>query len=212
MDSTTSARGTHLLRLMSGAGALFGGVGLACTAIIHSGQAIGCVGPEECASRPMRTMTPLIGVMGTAALVLLVLGVAGLALLMIRAGLKPTTAGAGLILLGMGVGLLLTGGIIQTALGDFPWMPLFVGPGVIAVLAGIALVAWCSAAVGLLPLWMAILVGVSAAGALASNEQNTTILFVVPFAIALALMGGYLCVSALPSPRSRAYESRASTS
>ena len=212
MDSTTSARGTHQLRLISGAAALVGGVGLACTAIIHSSQAIGCIGPEECASRPMRTMTPFIAAMGATALVLLVLGVGGLALLVMRAGIKPTMAGAGLILLGAGVGLLLAGGIIQTALGDFPWMPLFVGPGVIAVLAGIVVVAWCGAAVGLLPRWMAILVSVSATGALASNEQNSTILFVVPLAIALALLGGYLCVSAFPHPRSRATESRARTS
>lgn len=212
MISTNSARVTHALRVVSGVGMFLGGALLACVTVVYSGQANGCVGPEECASHPMRIMPPLVATLGAVATALLIFGVAGLALLVTRGSENRATAKAGLIALTTGAGLLMAGSVVQAVLGDSPWMPVFVGSGVLALLNGVALVAWSSFAARLIPSWMAILAGASAVVALASNEQNTTILFVVPLAITSALMGGFICGSTFRRPRSRASASPALTS
>jgi hypothetical protein len=195
-------RPTSALHLVAGTAALFGGTLLALTAVIHSSEPVGCIGPEECAIRPMREMSTLVAILGTASLILIVVGLATLAALSYRAGGNRVLARVGSITLTVGVAWLFVGVLVQAVFfnGDLPWMPLFVGPGVIGVLAGVALIAMSVFSSGLLPTWLSILLTASAVVALACNEQSDAVLFIVPLALALAATGRYLCVTFLRRP------------
>ena len=202
MHEPDLARPASALYLVAGSAALFGGTLLALAAVIHSSEPVGCIGTEECAIRPMREMSTLVAILGTVSLILIAVGLAALAALSYRAGGNRVLARVGSTTLTVGVTWLFVGVLVQAVFfdGDLPWMPLFVGPGVIGVLAGVALIATSVLSSGLLPAWLSILVTASAVAALAFNEQSNAVLFIVPLALTVAATGKYMCVTFFRRP------------
>lgn len=120
----------------SGLAALLGGFFCAVAAFLHSLEPVGCVLAECDAGQPLRIGTPLIGTLGAKASVLILIGVAGLTVLGRGEGRHLRLANVGLTGILIGFALLALASLIQTFLfdGDFPGMPYFVLPGVLAVI------------------------------------------------------------------------------
>ena len=182
----------ELLR-WSGVAAILGGLLCALAAALHSLEPAGCIG-LECDTRPMRSGTALVSVLGAAATVFILIGMAGLMIMARRSGRHTKLANAGLITAAAGFAVLLLGALIQAFFfsGDFPWMPFFVIPGLIGVIAGFVLIGVFILRSGLLPRWLGIFLVVSSVLLLAANEQTAAVLFAVPFGLAVATVGFFM--------------------
>jgi MFS family permease len=177
----------------SGAAAMIGGLLCALAAVLHSLEPSGCIG-AECDTRPMRSATALVSALGGAATLFIVIGMAGLIAMARRSGRHRKLANAGLITAVAGFAILFLGVLIQAVFfsGDLPWMPFFVIPGVIAVIAGFLLIGVFILRSGLLPRWLGIFLLVSSVLLLAANEQTAAVLFAVPFGLAVATVGFFM--------------------
>ena len=91
----------------------------------------------------MRTATEVVSVLAPVAAGLILIGLAGLALIARQSGRHSKLALTGLICAAAGMSALLLGGLIQAFLygGDSPWMPFFVIPGILLVIVGVVLLA-----------------------------------------------------------------------
>lgn len=109
---------------------MLGGTLCALAAFLHNLQPIGCVG-MECDTRDLRTGTWVVGLAGSAAAALILVGIAGMTLLARRSGQYRRLANAGMIAAAVGFLLLFAGALIQAAFfsGDFPGMPFSSSPG-----------------------------------------------------------------------------------
>jgi hypothetical protein len=136
----------------------------------------------------------------------------GTSLLVALAGLMMFASGAGLLLLirrhsrlgwtgvvgatacGVGVVTLAVAAGLQELLydGDFPWMPAFVGPGVIALVAGLALVGWTVLRSRVVPPSVALSLLIGAVLLVGANEQTAAVLLAVPFGLAWLATGAAL--------------------
>lgn len=181
----------------SGAFAVIGGAAWTAAALIHAAQPQGCIG-DECDIRPMRDSTTATELLLALAGVTMIGSGAGLLALHKRQnGLAwPGRLGAALCALGV-VSLALAVAVQELFFGgDFPWMPAFVVPGVIALAVGLAFVGWTVFRSRILPAWLRVALLSTALLLLGANEQTSRILLVIPFGLAWAAMG----VMLLPRP------------
>lgn len=142
----------------------------------------------------MRTTTGTVTVLGAAAALFIVLGVAGLTLVARRSGDARKLANAGLIAAAAGFAILLVGSLIQAVFyrGDFPWMPFLVIPGVLAVMLGFVLIGVFILRSGLFPRWLGIVLVLSSVLLPAANAEKATVLLAVPFGLAISTAGFFL--------------------
>lgn len=185
----------------SGSAAILGGLFCAVAAVLHSLQPVGCVLAECDAGKSMRSGTPLVGALGTAATLLILVGIAGLTVLASKEGRHVKLAKVGLASTLVGFALLAVAGLIQAFFfaGDFPGMPYFVVPGLLAVVTGLVLIGIFIIRSRVLPKWLGVFLVVSSLALLAANEQAQTVLLAIPFGVAM-MVAGYLMWSSGSHP------------
>jgi hypothetical protein len=132
-----------------------------------------------------------------AALILIIVELAGLVIRVQRANRLGLLGRTGLVAAIIGVALLALGGGIQEIFfgGDFPLMPLFVIPGVLGLVIGFLLVAVAVLRANVLPRWAAWLLIVGALALLGFNDQNARVLMAIPFGMASVAVGYVLWLS-----------------
>lgn len=88
--------------------------------------------------------------------------------------------------------LLVTSTLVQSLFfaGDFPLMPVFVIPGVLALAIGF--LCFAIAILRVIPRWAGIPLIVGALALLGANDQNARILFAVPFEVGWIVVGWVL--------------------
>src|SRR3989337_474084 len=155
--SLTMPRSITLVR-WCGLASMLGGALWVIGTLIHASKPRGCVA-HECASRPMRESGVLDGTLLLLSLVLFAAGAVGLVVLVRRLGRFGKTGNAGFAIGAVGAALLVTSGLIQALFfgGDFPLMPYFVIPGVLALVVGFVLLGVAILRAGVLPRWAALL-------------------------------------------------------
>jgi hypothetical protein len=118
---------------------MFGGALFMGSAVMISSMPRGCI-RDECGTRSMRE-TGAAGVLLTLALLLVVVGMAGLVIRARHAGRFGVLGKTGAVVAAVGAALPIIGSLIQGILygGDYPLMPYFVIPGVLALVVGFVL-------------------------------------------------------------------------
>ena len=159
------------------------------SAAMISSMPRGCIG-DECGTRPMRE-TGAAGVLLTLALLLVVVGMAGLVIRARHAGRFGVLGNTGAVVAAVGAALPIIGGLIQGILygGDYPLMPYFVIPGVLALVVGFVLLGIALLLAGVLPRWTAVLLAVGSLAMLGFNDQNPQALLAIPNGIAWVAVG-----------------------
>jgi hypothetical protein len=168
---------------------MLGGTLFVVSAIVIASMPPGCIG-DGCAARPMRE-TGVAGGMLMLALLLVVVGAAGLVIRARNAGRLGRLGKTGIVLGAVGATLPVVGSLIQGVLfdGNYPLMPLFVIPGVLALVVGFVLLGLAVLRAGVLPRWTAILLIVGTLAMLGFNDQNAQALMAVPNGIAWVAVG-----------------------
>lgn len=192
-----------------GLAAMLGGALWVIGTLIHASKPRGCIA-QECASRPMRESGLLDGTLMLLSLLLFAAGAVGLVILARRLGRFGKMGNAGVFIGAVGAALLVISGLIQAIFfgGDFPLMPYFVIPGVLALIAGFVPLGIAILRAGVLPRWAALLLIVGALAMLGFNEQTALALMAVPLGVAWAALGyalwsGVGAPTGQPSPRVR---------
>ena len=186
MESTGVAR-------FAGPCAAVGGSAWTLASIIHASQPRGCVG-DECVAMQMRNATSGTSLLVALAGVMMVASGAGLLVLIRRHGSLGWTGVVGATACGFGVAVLGLGIALQRLVygPDFHWMPLFVAPGVTALVVGLALVGWTVLRSRVVPSWVGVGLLVGAVLLLGVNEQTGAVLLAVPFGMAWLAAGAAL--------------------
>ena len=172
-----------------GVAAMLGGALWAAWAILVARKPEGCVGSAcDLPGRSVRGYGDLIPVLATAVL-LLAAGVAGVVVRAQAAGRFGQLGRWGLTVGAAGAALLVTGLVVQGLFyeGDFPHMPAFVVPGVLALAVGFLLFA--VAVLRVMPRWAGALLVVGAVALVGVNDQDARILLAVPFGVAWMAVG-----------------------
>jgi hypothetical protein len=185
-----------------GLAAMVGGALFVVSALLIAAMPLGCIG-HECELRPMRE-TGVAGALLMLALLLVVMGAAGLVVRVRRAGRLGRLGKTGIVVAAAGAALPVIGGLVQGVIfeGDYPLMPLFVIPGVLALVVGFALLGLAVLQARVLPRWVAVLLVVGSLAMLGFNDQNARALMAIPNGIAWAVMG-YLLWSDKGEPAQR---------
>ena len=172
-----------------GLAAMLGGALLVVSALLIASMPRGCIG-DECAARPMRD-TGTVGALLMLALLLVVIGMAGLVIRARNAGRFGVLGKTGATVGAVGVALPVIGSLIQGILydGDYPLMPYFVIPGVLALVVGFVLLGIAVLRARVLPRWAAVLLVVGSLAMLGFNDQNAQALMAVPFGVAWMAVG-----------------------
>ena len=186
MDETGTAH-------VAGACAAIGGSAWTAATVIHASQPRGCVG-DECVGLAMRDATPATSLLVAVAAVMMVASGAGLLQLVRRRGRLGWTGAVGATACAVGIVLLALATALQEIFydGDFAWMPVFVGPGVIALAVGLALVGWTIRRSRVVPSWAGVCMLVGALLLLGANEQTAAVLLAAPFGLAWLATGAAL--------------------
>jgi hypothetical protein len=165
----------------TGLAAMFGGTLFVVSAVVISSMPRGCIG-DECGTRPMRE-PGAAGALLMLALLLVVVGMAGLVIRARHAGRFGALGKTGAVVAAVGAALPMIGGLIQGIVygGDYPLVPFFVVPG---VLLGIAVLL-----ARVLPRWKAVLLVVGSLGMLGFNDQNAQALLAIPNGIVWVAVG-----------------------
>jgi hypothetical protein len=168
---------------------MLGGLLFVVSAVVISAMPRGCIG-DECAARPMRE-TGAAGALLMLALLLVVAGLAGLVIRARNAGRLGALGKTGAVVAAVGAALPVVGSLVQGFLygGDYPLMPYFVIPGILALVAGFVLVGLAVLLAGVLPRWAAALLVVGSLAMLGFNDQNAQALLAMPFGIAWIAVG-----------------------
>jgi hypothetical protein len=168
---------------------MLGGALFVVSAIVIASMPRGCIG-DECASRPMRE-TGVAGALLMLALLLVVIGAAGLVIQARDAGRLGRLGKTGIVLGAVGAALPVIGSLIQGILfdGDYPLMPYFVIPGVLALVVGFVLLGLAVLQAKVLPRWAAVLLIVGTLAMLGFNDQNARALMAIPFGISWVAVG-----------------------
>ncbi len=174
----------------SGLAAMLGGVLWVIGAIIHASKPRGCIA-EECVFRPMRETGVLDGLLMFLSLLLFAVGVVGLVVLVRSVGRFGKVGKTGIIFCAVGAALLVVASLIQGLFfgGDFPLMPYFVIPGVLALIVGFLLLGVAILRSGVLPRWAAAVLIVGALAMLGFNEQTAWVLMSIPLGVAWIVVG-----------------------
>ncbi len=174
----------------SGLLAMVGGALWVVGTVIHASKPRGCIA-EECAVRPMRETGLIDGSLMLVALLLFAAGAAGLVILARSTGRFGRMGRAGAAIGAFGAALLVIAGLVQSIFfgGDFPLMPYFVIPGVLALIAGVLLLGVAVLRAGVLQRWVSVLVIVGALAMLGANEQTWRALMAIPFGLAWVAIG-----------------------
>ena len=177
----------------SGALAVIGGLAWIAASVTHATQPRGCVG-AECATSPMRDATTATTLLVALAALALFVGGAGLLTLIKRQNGLSWSGRLGALLCGLGMVALVVVATVQELFyhGDFPWMPGFVVPGMLALAVGLALVGWTLLRSSVLPTWLGVVLLASALLLLGANEQTSAVLLAIPFGLAWATTGAML--------------------
>ena len=173
----------------SGLSAMLGGALFVVSAVVIASMPRGCIG-DECASRPMRE-TGAAGALLTLALLLVVIGAAGLVIRARDAGRFGILAKTGIVVAALGAALPVVGSLVQGILfeGAYPYMPYFVIPGVLALVIGFVLVGISVLRAGVLPRWAAVLLIVGTLAMLGFNDQNALALLAISNGIGWVAVG-----------------------
>lgn len=173
-----------------GLAAMLGGALWVIGTLVHASKPRGCIA-EECAFRPMRESGVLDGTLMLLSLLLFAVGAMGLLILIRRSGRFGRVGKTGVLVGAAGGALLVIAGLIQAIFfgGDFPLMPFFVIPGVLALIVGFLLVGIAILRAGVLPRWVAVLIIVGALAMLGFNEQTWRALMAIPFGLAWIAVG-----------------------
>ncbi len=149
----------------------------------------------------MRESGVLDGTLMLLSLLLFAAGAMGLVVLARHSGRFGKTGNAGVVVGAIGAALLVVSGLIQALFfgGDFPLMPYFVVPGVLALVLGFVLLGIAILAARVLPRWAALLLIVGALAMLGFNEQTARALMAVPLGVAWAAVG-YVLWSEVGAP------------
>jgi hypothetical protein len=174
----------------SGLAAMLGGTLWVIGAVIHASKPRGCVA-EECAFRPMRETGALDGILLLLSLLLFAVGVAGLVVLARSVGRFGKMGKTGVVIGSVGTALIVIASLIQAVFfgGDFPLMPFFVLPGLLAVVVGFVLLGVAILRARVLPRWAAAVLIVGALAMLGANEQTAWVLMSIPLGIAWVAVG-----------------------
>ncbi len=173
-----------------GLAAMLGGVLWVIGTLIHASKPRGCIA-EECAFRPMRESGALEGILTLLSMLLFAVGVAGLVMLARGAGRFGKAGKVGVIICAAGAALLLIASLVQAIFfgGDFPLMPYFVIPGLLALVVGFLVLGIAILRARVLPRWAAGLLIVGALAMLGANEQTARVLLMIPFGVAWVAVG-----------------------
>lgn len=172
----------------SGLAALLGGVLIVAYAVIVASMPRGCIG-DECAFWQMRDTGSadallLFGLLFVAA------GAVGLMLRLREIGRFGWLGRSGGIVGAVGFVLLVLAGVTGAITdGMSPLMPVFVVPGLLAVIAGLLLLGVAVLRTRVLPLWVDLLLIVSLLAMVGFNDQNWRALMAVPFGVAWVVVG-----------------------
>lgn len=139
----------------------------------------------------MRESGAFDGILMLLSLLLFAAGVAGLVILVQSAGRFGMTGKIGVVIGAAGVALLVIASLIQSVFfgGDFLLMPYFVIPGLLALIVGLVLLGVAILRSGVLPRWAAALLIIGALAMLASNEQTARVLLTTPLGVAWIAVG-----------------------
>jgi hypothetical protein len=174
---------------LGGLAAMLGGALFVVSALLIASMPRGCIG-DECATRPIRD-TGIAGALLILALLLVVVGAAGLVVRVRRAGRFGRLGKTGVVIAAVGAALPVIGGLVQGVLfdGDYPLMPFFVIPGVLALVVGFVLLGLAVLQARVLPRWAAVLLVVGSLAMLGFNDQNARALMAIPNGIAWMAVG-----------------------
>jgi hypothetical protein len=172
-----------------GLAAILGGALFVVSALLIASMPRGCIG-GECALEPMRD-TGVAGALLMLALLLVVMGAAGLVVRVRRAGRLGRLGRTGIVVAAVGAALPVIGGLVQGVLfdGDYPLMPFFVIPGVLALVVGFVLLGLAVLQARVLPRWAAVLLVIGSLAMLGFNDQNAQALMAIPNGIAWMTVG-----------------------
>ena len=181
-----------VLARVSGPAAVLGGLLWIVNVVVHALKPEGCVAAEcDVPGRTMREGGPLFDTLFLGAILLMGLGAAALVVRLQRAGRFARLGRLGLVGGSAGVAWLLAGGLVQALFfaGDSPYMPLFIIPGVLAMMVGVLLLGVAVLRAGVLPRWVGAFLILGTLAMLATNEQNNRVLLALPFGIAWMAAG-----------------------
>jgi hypothetical protein len=189
-SNTDSNTDSNEFTRWSGAAAVAGGALWSLAAVLHSLKPRGCIA-DECQTRSMRESGAVDGILTLSSMLLILAGAAGLVLLVRRAGRFGRAGRTGVVLAAAGFAVLLAASVVQALAfgGDFPLMPYFVIPGLLAAVTGFLLVGVTVLRAGVLPRWAAALLIAGAALMLVANEQTILVLLLIPFGVAWMVVG-----------------------
>ncbi len=174
----------------TGAAAMVGGLLWVISTVVHASKPVGCVA-QECTSRQTRETSVIEGVLTLGALLLFAATACSLVLLVRSAGRFGTVGSVGTILALIGILVLVAAGAVQTVVlaGDFPLMPYFVIPGIVALVAGFVMLALLVLRSGVLPRWAAASLLIGALTMLGFNEQSAAAWLAIPFGLSWMVVG-----------------------
>jgi hypothetical protein len=173
---------------------MLGGVLWIAGVVITALKPEGCIGVEcDLPGRSMREGRPVDAALAIAGVLMIVLGATAI---VVRGGDRLGPQGlVGLRVSMAGAALLLIAGLAQAIFfaGDFPYMPLFVLSGGLALVIGFLLLGVAIVRSRLLPRWSGLLLVLGALGMLGFNDQNAQALLAIPFGFAWVAIGYVLC-------------------
>jgi len=172
-----------------GLAAMLGGALWSAWAVLVSLRPEGCIGAEcELPGSSNRDYSDLVPLLFPAVL-LLAVGLAGVVALARSRRRFGTLGKVGLILGVLGAVVLVASVLVQSIFfdGDFPLMPTFVIPGMLALAIGFLL--FSVALLRVLPRWAGALLVIGSLAILGANDQNEQILMAIPFGIAWIAVG-----------------------
>lgn len=180
-----------LIRWGGPAAALGGALWIA-GAVITALKPEGCIG-DECylPGRSMREVGAQDAGLSIAGVLLIALGAAAVVARARASGRLGALGRVGVIVGLAGVAVLLIAALVQALFygGDFPYMPLFVLPGGLALVLGFLLLGIAVLRARVLARWAGVALVIGTLAMLGFNDQNAQALLAIPFGIAWVAIG-----------------------
>jgi hypothetical protein len=169
-----------------GVAAMVGGALFAVLALVMASMPRGCIG-AECAFREGRDTGLAGGALLMLALLLVVAGAAGLVIRTQHAGRFGRLGVTSVVVGAVAAMLLFIGTVLNTQNSSL--VPLFIIPGLLALIVGFVLLSVAVLRAGVLPRWAAIVLVVGSLAMLGFNDQNWQALMAVPNGFAWMAVG-----------------------